>query len=242
MRVYQFRHFGSNGYFITFTGILPAVLPARIVVVDSGLGGVYLGEQLQKAFPGCEVITETDTEHLPYGEKTRQELRILGLALLEKALRHTPDFIVIGCHTLCSWCFSDLEAESPVPLLSVNDALLQEIGRLPTHSSLFLMGTTNTIESSWFQTALRQFRSDILVTTQACPELASAIEEQDIQRQNTLLEQYLPTTPHDAIALACTHYSLVRERLEAQLSSVVLDAHSTIQQETALFLRTHKIL
>ena len=46
-----------------------------IGVFDSGSGGMTVVENIRKALPEEDIVFFADTKNLPYGEKTREELR-----------------------------------------------------------------------------------------------------------------------------------------------------------------------
>ena len=207
----------------------------RVVVIDSGQGGIFLAEQLSLRFPNIEFLTETDPENVPYGEKTPDELKTLGMALLRRALRNRPHLIIVACHTLCSWCFEDLQLRSPVPLLSVNVAILESLLALPQNTSVCLLGTTNTIQSEWFQNHLERLRPDLQTRFQACPGLATAIEKADTPKTAALLDEFLPTESVQALGLICTHYPVVKAEITQRFAGKIIDSEERITKELRTF-------
>lgn len=200
----------------------------RIAVIDSGKGGRYLFDKLVEHFPDIQFFCETDEENVPYGEKKPQQLLELGSALVRRAAQHQPDLIIVACHTLCSWCLQELQQMSSVPLWSVNELLLEELLNIPARDKVTLWATSKTIESQWFEAKLHQARPDLGIQSLACPGLATAIEEQDDAQIESLLHQFVQETHGSVLALACTHYPVIRDKIGRYYSGKILDTHSSL--------------
>ena len=74
----------------------------KIGVLDSGIGGLTVLKSLLKSCPKHEYIYYGDTLHLPYGEKTKEE--IIGYAnnIINFFESKNVDLIIIACGTLSS--------------------------------------------------------------------------------------------------------------------------------------------
>lgn len=208
----------------------------RVAVIDSGRGGRFMASELATLFPTLEFICETDEKNVPYGEKTPDELKILGEKLLQRGLRHRPKVIIVACHTLSSWCLEAMQHTSDIPVWSVNEALLQEIKALSPQSSLTLWGTNSTIQSNWFQTRIAQERPDLELQFRACPGLATAIENQDQEEISLLLTKFLQNESSRNLALACTHYPIVASQIRQSYSGAILEAQTQIKGYLLEFL------
>ncbi len=82
-----------------------------IGVFDSGVGGLSVLRELEKAVPGAEFVYYADTAHCPYGEKTAEYVRGRARAITEILIREGADVIVVACNTATSAAISALRAE-----------------------------------------------------------------------------------------------------------------------------------
>ncbi|MCG8360578.1 MAG: glutamate racemase, partial [Kiloniellales bacterium] len=72
----------------------------RILVFDSGVGGLSVLEAIRAAIPGISVLYVADSAFYPYGPKPEAEL-IARVPVLLAGLcaEHRPDLVVIACNT-----------------------------------------------------------------------------------------------------------------------------------------------
>jgi len=73
----------------------------NIVVIDSGIGGLYILKGCQKQLPQFNYIYVADTVNAPYGDKSKRNLRKIAHNLI-KNLNDTynPQLFVLECNTL----------------------------------------------------------------------------------------------------------------------------------------------
>lgn len=210
----------------------------RIGVFDSGVGGAIMTEYLQQRFPDWEFIFRDDQAHAPYGEKTVAEIHQLANQMVQGLLQENVEAIVVACHTISSTCFAAVAQDSPVPLLSVNDALMQALVSLPANQHVGLLATTATINSQWFPHQLQLAQPQAQLTAVACPQLATAIDAHNEAWIDQLLTQYLAQLPLESLttlALGCTHYPAVIPQLRAQVPArvTIVDARPGIATKLA---------
>ncbi len=71
----------------------------KIGVFDSGVGGKSVALAIQKAFPGYEIEYVNDKQHVPYGNKSPEELFGYVVPILQD-LAIRCEVIVIACNTV----------------------------------------------------------------------------------------------------------------------------------------------
>ena len=101
-----------------------------IGIFDSGLGGLTGLKALRELLPEENIIYFADSGRLPYGEKTRAQLRCMA----EQNLRFLSGFgvkaILVACGTMSSNAADILEAW-PVPAVGVLSSSADWMRRLP---------------------------------------------------------------------------------------------------------------
>ena len=73
----------------------------RIVVIDSGIGGLFVLSELDKIILGYEFVYIADNLYSPYGNKSKVALKKIGVEVVENAIKKfAPEMIVVACNTL----------------------------------------------------------------------------------------------------------------------------------------------
>lgn len=71
-----------------------------VVVCDSGVGGLPVLKRLANFFPDEDFVYLSDWKNMPYGDKTREQMKIIACGVVERALCFAPKLIVVACNTL----------------------------------------------------------------------------------------------------------------------------------------------
>ena len=75
--------------------------PARVIVFDSGLGGLTVFPAVRQTMAGAALTYVADDAVFPYGGLSEAAVRVRVEAVVEALVSaHTPDLIVIACHTI----------------------------------------------------------------------------------------------------------------------------------------------
>ena len=80
-------------------------------VFDSGVGGLSVLRELERAVPGASFVYYADTAHCPYGEKSAEYVLSRSRAITEILLGHGAEVIVIACNTATSAAIATLRRE-----------------------------------------------------------------------------------------------------------------------------------
>lgn len=82
-----------------------------IGVFDSGVGGLSVLRELEKALPGARFVYFADSAHCPYGGKSAEYVLARSRTITEILLRAGAQVIVIACNTATSAAIASLRAE-----------------------------------------------------------------------------------------------------------------------------------
>ena len=85
----------------------------KIGIYDSGIGGLSVLHRALKKMPEAEFIYYADTKHVPYGEKTREQIKGYVEEVLNFLIAKEVDAIVIACNTATSVATKNSEANLP---------------------------------------------------------------------------------------------------------------------------------
>ena len=86
----------------------------RVLVFDSGLGGLTVLAQVRKARPDAMLIYAADDAAFPYAALGESELVSRVASMMERLVAdHAPDLVVIACSTASTLVLGPLRARFP---------------------------------------------------------------------------------------------------------------------------------
>jgi glutamate racemase len=214
----------------------------RIGIFDSGIGGLSLVKELL-TIPGLELIYYADTAHVPYGNRSKEEIEHLSSNAVSFLLQYNVDAIIIACHTATTNALSFLKAQFPrIHFIDVVELIIQQALQATTYK-IGILGTQATINSGIHKSLLAVALPNCTIFTQACPRLASAIENNlnDTEYLTSLINDYcklLRDNKIDALVLACTHYALIKDLFAKffDTSIKLISAEQLLQRRLEPFL------
>ena len=75
---------------------------SAIGIFDSGIGGLTVANAIKNVLPNESIIYFGDTEHLPYGEKSKQSIQIFSKKIIDFLIKKECKIIVIACNSASS--------------------------------------------------------------------------------------------------------------------------------------------
>ena len=191
----------------------------RIGIFDSGIGGLSVATAIRQALPMGRLLYFGDNAHVPYGERTENEILAFSKAITAALLAKGCDAIVIACNTASSAALSALREQYPtLPIVGMEPAVKPAVEHTRT-GVVGVLATRATVDGRVLADVVERFAQDVKVIRQACPGLAQRIDAGDFDGPTTeamlrgwitpMLEQGI-----DALVLGCTHYPLVRPLIE----------------------------
>jgi glutamate racemase len=220
-----------------------------IGIFDSGLGGLTVFREIERALPGEDLIYVGDTARVPYGVKSAETVTRYSQEICDFLLRQKVKAIVVACNTASALALPQLKNIYSIPLLGVLEPGVQAALRVSRSASVGVIGTTGTIQSESYARALRHRQAEIKVESVACPLFVPLVEEGWIDHEVTrrVAQIYLQGMKRDSIdtlILGCTHYPLLKNILQETLGegvSLVDSAWETAQSLVGL-LREKNLL
>ncbi len=197
-----------------------------IGIFDSGLGGLTVWRVLQQELPQESFVYFGDTAHLPYGERSREE--IFGyVAQIVAWLQAQPvKLIVMACNTSSALVLDQIRACCDVPILGLILPAAQ--AAVATGSRIGVIATPATARSGAYGRAIRDCSSagSVLCWQQSCPEFVPLIETDPmpVERLQQVARQYLDPLLEqtiDTLVYGCTHYPLLADIIRPMLPSTV---------------------
>jgi len=210
----------------------------KIGVFDSGIGGEAIAAALRRALPDATIVTKSDTKHVPYGDKTPEEVLGFVLPLLEELAQDGCDIIVVACNTVTTHHIATLRAQISVPLVGI-EPMVKSASEQTKSGIIAVCATPATLASPRYADLKQQYAKDLMILEPDCSAWAYMIEHNTVNVQH-IREQIeaLCNAGADVIVLGCTHYIWIEQLIEETTQGRAL----VLQPEEAIIRRIRELL
>ncbi len=194
-----------------------------IGIFDSGIGGLTVANAVSKLLPNEQIVYFGDTAHVPYGDKSKELIRSYASTITDFLLNQKKcKAVVIACNTASAAAYEWLRDtyKGVVPVINVIDPMIEAVIADDTIKKVGVIATKTTIASGVYREKFSRRKPTLEYTELATPLLASMIEEgyYNDNISHAVLESYLSNevlNGIDALVLACTHYPLIKNEINA---------------------------
>ncbi len=200
---------------------------APIGIFDSGYGGLTVFEEVQKILPTHDLLYFGDNARAPYGNRSFDVVYEFTLEAVQFLFDQGCPLVVLACNTASAKALRTIQQQD-LPNLAPDKRVLgvirpstEQIGFLSKNRHVGVLGTTGTIQSESYIIELKKLAPDILVSQHACPMWVPLIENEKHQHPAGIqfieedVKELLRKDPLiDTIILACTHYPVIKEKIQ----------------------------
>lgn len=195
-----------------------------LLIFDSGVGGLSVLGPIRQLLPTAPIVYVADSAGYPYGTKSSAEIEARVPALLGRlAERFDPELIVIACNTASTIALNGVRAALDIPIVGTVPAI-KPASEISTSRVIGVLGTDATVRQPYVDRLSREFASDCTVIRHGSAELVE-LAEAKLRGSVAPSDAYarildgLLSQPGgeemDVVVLACTHFPLVEQELEA---------------------------
>ena len=193
----------------------------KIAVFDSGIGGLSVLYETQRALPQEQFIFFADEDNVPYGTQTPEAVQEHVAAAFDFLVGQQVKAIVVACNTATSVAVPAMRARYDLPIIGMEPAAKLALAEDSEHRVL-VVATPITVKGQKMQNLIARVDKDHLVDRLALPELVTFAERQEFDSPavRTYLQQAL--APYDlaqysALVLGCTHFNYFKPAFRALL-------------------------
>ncbi len=216
-----------------------------ILVFDSGVGGLSVLAEVQKALPRAPIVYAADNAGYPYGTKTEAEIASRVPALLGRLVeRYRPCVIVIACNTASTIALAHVRSALDLPVVGTVPAI-KPAALLSKTRTIGVLGTDATVRQPYVDNLVAEFASDCRVIRHGSAALVDLAEEKlrgtpaDSAQTQGIMAGLFDQPGGDAvdtIVLACTHFPLMRAEIAAASPPAItlVDSGEGIARRTAV--------
>ena len=196
----------------------------KVLVFDSGLGGLTVYAEIRAARPGADFIYAADDAAFPYGRLDEVALLArVGAVMNDLVAAYRPDLVVIACNTASTLVLPGLRATFPgLPFVGTVPAVKPAAAH-STSNLISVLATPGTVARDYTRDLIRQYAAHCEVTLVGSQRLAGlaeahmqgqAVADADILQEITPCFVRSGDRRTDHIVLACTHYPLLGAAFE----------------------------
>ena len=223
-----------------------------IGVFDSGVGGLTVLKHIHLRLPEYGTLYLGDAKNAPYVVRSHDEIEELTWRGVEWLFHQGCSLVILACNSASAQALREIQQKRLkdypekrvlgiiIPTAEeLVDAGVQHIG---------VLGTDATISSHAYEREFEKYNPVTEVISHSCPQWAPMIErgEVDTPTMREVVKHDLDTLlakdgDIEAILLACTHYPVLIDQIEALLPRKihVFDQGPMVARRLELYLQRH---
>jgi glutamate racemase len=193
-----------------------------IGMFDSGIGGLTVLHECLVAMPEEDFIYFGDTLRFPYGPKGQGELERFAHEIAAFLFGQGVKLLVVACYSATAAALPSLQERFDTPIVGVVMPGARAAVQSSRYRRIGVLATEATVTSGSYVRAVHSLDTGAEVIQQACPGLASFIQEGDVASHavNDAVREFtaaLKERRPDVVIMGCTHYPLIAPLLQRQL-------------------------
>lgn len=217
-----------------------------IGIFDSGIGGLTVVKTIMEQLPGYDIIYFGDTARTPYGTKSPDTVVGYALENTEFLLSMGAKIVVIACNTASSVATEKVTKNFDVPIFEVITPAATLSVETSRSYKIGVIGTRATVKSNVYETKIKSIHPEARVYSVACPLLVPLVEEGWLKKPETamIVKKYLhplKVRQIDTLILGCTHYPLLKDKIQRKIGKRVkiIDSSIAVAEIVTKFFETH---
>ena len=225
-----------------------------IGVFDSGYGGLTVLKDIKARLPRYDYLYLGDNARAPYGSRSFETVYRYTLECVQWFFKQGCPLVVLACNTASAKALRSIQ-QHDLPVLAPGKRVLgvirpttEIIGNYTTTNQVGVLATSGTVLSGSYLIEIEKFFPEIKVYQEACPMWVPLIEanEYDKPGADYFVEKHISnifskSERIDTLLLACTHYPLLRDKIERFLPAGVklLSQGQIVADSLAGYLQRH---
>ena len=185
-----------------------------------------------------------DEIHVPYGERSPQEVRGFALGITGFLIQQNAKLVIMACNMSSATALAAAQELFPeTPTIGVIEAGVRAAVRAGTGGSIGVLATTGTVNTHAYTRALLRLMPEATVLEQACPRFVPLVEAgmwDSPEAEEAVCEYLEPllSAGCKTLILGCTHYPFLMEAVRKIAGSDVtlIDPSEETAREAANIL------
>ena len=228
--------------------------PNPIGVFDSGYGGLTVLKEIVQKLPQYDYLYLGDNARAPYGNRSFDTVYHYTLQCVKWFFDQGCSLVILACNTASAKALRTIQ-QNDLPVLAPHKRVLgvirptaEIIGRFSDTNSVGVLATNGTVVSESYVMETAKFFPALKVYQEACPMWVPLIESNehtsggaDYFVKKNLHQLFEKGEDIDVVLLACTHYPLLKEKIEEYLPIGVklISQGAIVAESLADYLQRH---
>ncbi len=199
-------------------------------VFDSGYGGLTVLKEIIHKLPAYDYLYLGDNARAPYGNRSFDTVYQYTLECVKWFFAQGCSLVILACNTASAKALRTIQ-QNDLPLLAPGKRVLgvirptaEVIGTYSETQNVGILATNGTVLSDSYPMEIAKFFPVLKVYQEACPMWVPLAENNEHQSQGA--DFFVKKNLHnifekgvniDVVLMACTHYPLLREKIEEYL-------------------------
>jgi glutamate racemase len=201
-----------------------------IGIFDSGYGGLTVLKDIINRLPQYDYLYLGDNARAPYGNRSFDTVYHYTLQCVQWFFKQGCPLVILACNTASAKALrtiqqNDLPKIDPLKrVLGVIRPTAEVIGNYSETKSVGILATVGTVASDSYPMEIGKFFPELKVYQEACPMWVPLIENNEHHSHGAdyFVKKYMHNLFEkgediDVVLMACTHYPLLREKIEEYL-------------------------
>lgn len=197
----------------------------KIAFLDSGVGGLTVLAQAIQHLPHEQYVYYADRENLPYGTKSKKEIRKFVSYSVEFLSQFNLKALVVACNTATSVTIKDLRNSFDFPIIGMEPAIKPAL-EIDQHKNVILTATKKTLKEKKLKKLIKKLEAKPRIIKVNLQELVTFAERREFEGEevkNYLLEKFdqYDWDQISSIVLGCTHFIYFKNILNEIIPSSI---------------------
>jgi glutamate racemase len=225
-----------------------------IGVFDSGYGGLTVLKEIVQQLPQYDYLYLGDSARSPYGNRSFDTVYQYTLQCVKWFFDQGCSLVILACNTASAKALRTIQ-QNDLPGLAPDNRVLgvirptaEIIGQFSSSGKVGVLATNGTVTSESYPMEISKFFPELTVVQEACPMWVPLVEnnEQSSKGADFFVRKNLENLFEkgediDVVLLACTHYPLLKDKIEEYLPVGVklLSQGEIVAHSLADYLQRH---
>ena len=225
-----------------------------IGVFDSGYGGLTVLKDIKAKLPGYDYLYLGDNARAPYGNRSFETVYHYTLECVQWFFKQGCPLVILACNTASAKALRTIQ-QNDLPKMAPGKRVLgvirpttEVVGNFTKTNEVGVLATSGTVLSGSYLIEIEKFSPQIKVVQEACPMWVPLVEanEYDKPGADYFVEKHIKhifskSANIDTLLLACTHYPLLKAKIEKFLPAGVklLSQGQIVADSLAIYLDRH---
>lgn len=194
------------------------MIDAPIGIFDSGLGGLTVVKQVIEKMPRENIIYIGDEAHVPYGEKTSDDIRNYALGITDYLISRGAKLVIMACNMSSANALKAARKAFPgTPIIGTIDAG-SRTAVSTADKRIGVLATKGTVASGAYTATIQAIDGSIDVYEQGCPKFVPLVESDmcGSSSADEAAREYVEPLIRagcDTLILGCTHYPFLLDAI-----------------------------